>query len=718
MAYTILVAKDKNGKKNNGKNERRRWHDGLAQETKQSVLAVVLLGLGVLLILAWLGKAGSIGSVLYGLLSTLFGKGFFLAPLVCLLASLSLLLQVHEKFVLATPLGGALFLLSSLGLAHIIFGDMTAGYAGFAVAALPLRFLDFWASLVIFAALLVISFLVMFNLTLKFRKKDAPAGADDASQERVANALPLEEAGAGMLANAKGALASAFATMHAPEKASATEAIPAPLLPKEPDTFPPLTRVSFSSDYAPPPLSLLEDDRGKPSSGDIKANANIIQRTLQTFGIDVDMGEINIGPSVTQYTLRPAEGVKISRITNLSNDLGLALAAHPIRIEAPIPGRSLVGIEVPNKSIAFVGLRSLMGELLARKDRSPLAFALGRDVTGQAAFADLARAPHMLIAGSTGSGKSVTIHSLLLNLLFNNSPETLRLLLIDPKRVELTYYNDIPHLLVPVIVEAKQALQALRWAVKEMERRYEQLAGAGVRDVASYNAGVEPREGIPYIIIVIDELADLMSTYQRDVEASVVRLAQMARAVGMHLVVSTQRPSVEVITGLIKANITTRLALQVASQIDSRTILDMAGAEKLLGHGDMLYLAGDAAKPRRIQGAYVSEGEVKKVARHLKNLGDTAYEEAILAPASGNARGGTGEDDIDDDMYEEARAIVVEAGKASASYLQRKLRVGYARAARLLDMLEERGVIGPGEGAKPREVLVKDSFPAAELLES
>lgn len=712
------MAKDKNGKKNNGKSDRRRWHDGLAQETKQSVLAVVLLGLCVLLILAWFGKAGSIGNGLYSLFSILFGKGFFLVPLACLLAAFSLFLHVHERFAGATPLGGTLFLLSSLGLAHIIFGNMAAGYVGFAVAFLPLKFLDFWASLVIFSVLLVISFLVMFNMPLTFRKKDAPHAPDDALPESVANVLPLEEVGSGMLANAKGALASAFAITQAPEKSSATELAPAAFPPKEPDTFPHLARASFSSNYVPPPLSLLEDDRGKPSSGDIKANANIIQRTLQTFGIDVDMGEINIGPSVTQYTLRPAEGVKLTRITNLSNDLGLALAAHPIRIEAPIPGRSLVGIEVPNKSISFVGLRSLMGELLARKDRSPLAFALGRDVTGQAAFADLARAPHMLIAGSTGSGKSVAIHSLLLNLLFNNSPETLRFLLIDPKRVELTYYNDIPHLLVPVIVEAKQALQALRWAVKEMERRYEQLADAGVRDVASYNAGVEAGEGIPYIVVVIDELADLMSTYQRDVEAAVVRLAQMARAVGMHLVVSTQRPSVEVITGLIKANITTRIALQVASQIDSRTILDMAGAEKLLGHGDMLYLAGDAAKPRRIQGAYVSEGEVKKVTRHLKNMGDTAYEEAILMPASGSLGGGMGEDDIDDDMYEEARAVVVEAGKASASYLQRKLRVGYARAARLLDMLEERGVIGPGEGAKPREVLVKDSFPAAELLES
>jgi len=433
------------------------------------------------------------------------------------------------------------------------------------------------------------------------------------------------------------------------------------------------------------------------------------------------MGEVHVGPSITQYTLKPAEGVKLSRITNLASNLGLALAAHPLRIEAPIPGRSLVGIEVPNKSIAFVGLRSLLGELAEKKDYI-LGFALGRDVTGRAVFADLVHMPHLLIAGSTGAGKSVTIHSLLLGLLFRNPPELLRLLLMDPKRVELAYYNAIPHLVTPVVTEAKKAIQALRWAVKEMDRRYGALQQAGARDIGSYNADAANEDVMPYLVIVIDELADLMAAYQREVESSIVRLAQMARAVGIHLIVSTQRPSVEVITGLIKANITTRIALQVASHIDSRTILDRAGAEKLLGRGDMLYMAGDVAKPQRVQGVFVSDGEVKKVAHYLQGLKeereDAAEEEDADIFADGLLAGSSGggeSADMGDELYEEARHLVVESGKASTSLLQRRFRLGYARAARLIDMLEERGVVGPGEGAKPREILISRGEDVREI---
>lgn len=347
----------------------------------------------------------------------------------------------------------------------------------------------------------------------------------------------------------------------------------------------------------------------KPEVGDLRANANIIKRTLESFGIPVEMGEINIGPKVTRYTLRPAEGIKLSRITALSQDLSLALSAHPIRIEAPIPGKPYVGIEVPNKSAAVVRLGNLMSypEFV---NSGLLGFCLGRDVTGEPVFADIEKMPHLLVAGATGSGKSITLHSILISLLYKNSPQTLRLVLIDPKRVELSAYNGLPHLVAPVITQGKKALAVFRWAIAEMEERYETLLRAGARDIQSYNK--KNQSPLPYILIVIDEMADLMAAYGRDVENAIVRLAQMARATGIHLILSTQRPSVEVITGLIKANITARIALQVASQVDSRTILDNAGAEKLLGGGDLLFVSAELSKPKRIQGAYISEEEIKK----------------------------------------------------------------------------------------------------------
>jgi S-DNA-T family DNA segregation ATPase FtsK/SpoIIIE len=403
----------------------------------------------------------------------------------------------------------------------------------------------------------------------------------------------------------------------------------------------------------------------------------------------------------------------------------LALAAHPIRIEAPIPGKSLVGIEVPNKKVALVGLRGMFEDEEYKKSKYFMPLALGRDVSGSPVYAGLEKMPHLLIAGATGTGKSVSINAILLSLLYKHSPDILKLILIDPKRVELVLYNDIPHLITPVITDNKKVLGALKWTVNEMDRRYDQLSRIGCRDIFSYNAKIsekkdeslaESRQLMPFIVVIIDELADLMVSYGRDVEAAIVRLAQMSRAVGIHLIVSTQRPSVEVITGLIKANITSRVAFQVASQVDSRTILDMAGAEKLLGRGDMLFLSGDVAKPRRLQGALVTEKEVKDVVKFLKNQAETiekSNEDENLKIDFNSQVGlngyelGSDEYDVEDELYNSAREVVVTAGKASASFLQRRLKIGYARAARLLDMLEEKGVIGPGEGAKPREVYIK-----------
>ena len=430
------------------------------------------------------------------------------------------------------------------------------------------------------------------------------------------------------------------------------------------------------------------------------------------------MSEVNIGPTVTQYTLKPAEGIKLSKITTLSNDLSLALAAHPLRIEAPIPGRSLVGVEVPNKIRCQVRLRNLIDNQDFKNQRYNLPLCLGRDVAGNPVYADIAKMPHLLVAGSTGAGKTIFLNSLILSLLYRNPLKILRLILIDPKRVEFSAYADLPYLLCPVIYDAQKTVNALQWLTKEMERRFDILSQEKVRDILSYNNKVlkEERDPLPYIVLVIDELADLMAAKGREIEAGIVRLAQMARAVGIHLVVATQRPSVEIITGLIKANITSRITFQVASQVDSRTVLDMAGAEKLLGLGDLLYLSAEVTKPKRIQGAFASDKEVKRVVHWIKgkfadpelfqeNHLAKDLEVSLEAPAADfDAFAGGGEDLL----YEEARKVVTESKKASASLLQRRLRIGYARAARLIDMLEERGVVGPGEGAKPREVYAKE----------
>lgn len=670
----------------------------LSQETKESIVAVIAFLLAILFVVAWFGKAGRIGNLAYTSFDALLGRGYFLMPLSLILVGTALLFSLKQKFVSLPIVGGLIFLLSSLSLADIIFGERTGGLLGFYIAKPFLLMFDAFASGIIFAAFIVIAMLVTFNASLRrsIVQEEENEGEEEEMPimpEVVKSAEPV-------------AMASDFNEMEEefiPPQPRVKED------PKKNASYEVLKALKKkASDYKLPSLDLLNHDSGKPSGGDIKANGNMIQRTLHDFGIPVEMGEVNVGPSVTQYTLKPAQGIKLSRISALQNDLALALAAHPLRIEAPIPGKSFVGIEMPNRSISMVGLRSLL-EREEYQKAGPLVFALGKDVAGDPVYADLAKMPHLLIAGSTGSGKSVSVHSILMGLLYKNTPLSLRLIMVDPKRVEMSYYQDLPHLLTPVITESKEAISALRWAVREMEERYKILQMARKRDIVSYNASGE--EFMPYIVIVIDELADLMASFGREVEASIVRIAQMARAVGIHLVIATQRPSVEVITGLIKANIPTRIAFKVASQIDSRTILDGAGAEKLLGNGDMLYLSSDSGnKPRRIQGAFVSESEVKKVSGFILNQ-ETApeYNEEILQ-AKGNAGGGGGEgfdEDEEDELYEPAYAAVMEAGRASTSFLQRRFRLGYARAARIIDLLEKRGVIGPGDGAKPREILIK-----------
>jgi len=481
-------------------------------------------------------------------------------------------------------------------------------------------------------------------------------------------------------------------------------------------------------DWVPPSLDLLEKKQSPADAGDVNHNAQVIKDTLAEFDMHVSMEGANIGPKVTQYTLRPPSGVKLAKITALETNIALNLAAQSLRMEAPIPGQKAVGIEVPNLKAADVRLHSILTSKRWTDSTEPLSFAIGKDISGEAVIGELNKMPHLLIAGQTGSGKSVMINTLLASLLYRNSPSEMKLILVDPKYVEMALYQDIPHLLTPVITEDDKTISALKWAVNEMQRRYMLLAEHKVKDIASYNRKtktsgkkimIADEEGIeqehengamPYIVIVIDELAELMMIAARDVEALIVRLAQKARAVGIHLVLATQRPSVNVITGLIKANVPARIAFTVPSQVDSRTILDQVGAEKLLGQGDMLMVTPDISKPRRIQGALVTEEEVQSIMTHLHLQAPPQYnDEVVSQPVKLNGKGGIVMDfdnGSDDAIYKDAIKVVTDSGKASASLLQRRLRVGYARAARLIETMEDQGIVGPADGARPREVLI------------
>jgi S-DNA-T family DNA segregation ATPase FtsK/SpoIIIE len=726
------MAKNEKGKKKfNDKSS-----SGLKTQTKHGIISVVFFVLAIFFLMAKFAVAGPVGIFFNQELKLLLGIGDILLPILFLLLAISFIKSEVPDIGWIRTLSGVLFLLSSLGIIDIASGagNHKGGLIGEILSTPFVALFDVYASIVFLSALLIISLIIMFdtkpNFTTFFSKigswfsKKSP---DDTKSDLNEKEMEEVEKVSAPLLNEEGVPAG-NSKKKTPPRLSGTP--PSKGGEENEEEMPIRKRKNMFGSYVPPPITLLEEDKGKPNTGDIKANANIIKRTLANFGIEVEMDEITVGPTVTRYALKPAEGVKLSRIVGLQNDLALSLAAHPIRIEAPIPGKSLVGIEIPNKSKSIVGLATLLADEKFQNSPKPLTIALGRNISGRATFGNLAKMPHVLVAGTTGSGKSVTIHSMITSLLYRNGPDDLKLILIDPKRVELTLYNNIPHLLTPVITEAKKTILALKWAAKEMDRRYDILEAESVRDIESYHknvfdknpkktrknsAGVDEEinaDRLPYIVIIIDELADIMSSYPRELEAAIVRLAQMSRAVGIHLILSTQRPEVNVITGLIKANIPARIALKVSSQIDSRTILDAGGAEKLLGAGDMLYSSGEA-QPERLQSAFISEGEVKKVVKYLADAyKDEVSEEITLTSGSISADKSIFESSLedgedDDEMYEEARACVIEAGKASTSYLQRKLKLGYARAARLMDVLEERGVIGPGDGAKPREVLEK-----------
>jgi S-DNA-T family DNA segregation ATPase FtsK/SpoIIIE len=660
----------------------------LSLKVKYLIWVTIFITLAIFLFLSINEEGGPLGKYLIIGLRFVFGWSVWLIPFIFILFAYYLLkLKEEEKIKNNFFIGLLIFILVVTALNKLIifneeksFKEVKEGYLGFLIVWLFNKIFGFLASLIILISLGFIGLILIFSNFLKEETEETEEIEKKSIWQKIKEKIKDKR-----------------------EKKISEKIVLKPeeiVLKKEKEIKP--FKVHQLKTKIDLPIDLLDIDSTKPESGDIKTNKLIIQKTLESFGIKVEMGEVRVGPTVTQYTLKPAEGIKLSQIVSLQNDLALALAAHPIRIEAPIPGQSWVGIEVPNKKVAIVRLREILASEEFKKRKSNLTIALGKDVTGNIWLADLGKMPHLLVAGATGSGKTVMLNSIIITLVYQNSPDELKFILIDPKRVELTLYNDLPHLLTPVITEVEKTINALKWAIKEMEKRFDIMAENKKRDIESFNK--EAKEKLPYIVIIIDELADLMVAAPHEIETCIIRLAQMARATGIHLILATQRPSVDIITGLIKANITSRIAFSVASMTDSRTILDFSGAEKLLGRGDMLFISPELSKPKRLQGAYVSDQEIKRVVEYLRNIKEPYYQMEILEKKYEIENFA---ELVDDELLPQAREIVIQSGKASATLLQRRLRIGYARAARLLDLLEKEGTIGPAEGAKPREVLKK-----------
>jgi S-DNA-T family DNA segregation ATPase FtsK/SpoIIIE len=700
--------------------------------------AVFLIAISLLLVIAWFDAGGPVLEWLHAAAITVIGYAVYIIPILFVYIAVEIFRAEDNRLPFVMKLATTLLIVWFAGLFGLMTdgrGSVTGGAIGSFVNSFTLALVDSGVAMFAYVLLILVTTLFVLRVSpitvirsivgllrrdiseqdenIKVMRRAAEA---DAPKKMKIGELKLN-AGVPMLDNdseekkSKG-LSSLRGSIKQDKAAEEQAAL-----------------VSVSDpNWQAPSVDLLEKKQSPADAGDVQQNAQTIRDTLAEFNIDVEMEGANIGPKVTQYTLKPPSGVKLTRITALETNIALNLAAQSLRIEAPIPGQRAVGIEVPNRKAADVRLYGILTAKQWKNNREPLSFAIGKDISGDAVVGELNKMPHLLIAGQTGSGKSVMINTLLTSLLYRNSPSEMKLILVDPKQVEMAPYEDIPHLLTPVITEPEKTISALKWAVNEMERRYKLLAEEKIRDIKTYNHKIHSSnkkdadeaagEGaMPYIVIVIDELADLMMVAARDVEALIVRLAQKARAVGIHLVLATQRPSVDVITGLIKANVPARIAFTVASQIDSRTILDQAGAEKLLGQGDMLMLTPSMSKPKRIQGAWVMDEEVVTITDHLRMQSAPQYNDEIVSqPVQLNGKGGVVMDfdgGGDDDMYKDALRVVIESGKASTSLLQRRLRIGYARAARIIEQMEEQGVIGAADGARPREVLISSLDDAA-----
>jgi S-DNA-T family DNA segregation ATPase FtsK/SpoIIIE len=662
---------------------------------KRELIGLIFLAVALLILFSVFGSAGIFGQYFNQVLTFLIGWTAYLLPFLAIIYIYQLLRgrEVSLNIILGTVFVilalSSIFSLLNLdqGLSFVTAGN-GGGVIGYGLAYILNSLLAFWPVLIILLLWLVAGSLMYFNVSFAslFSRNKNPEEEPMMGDEAVTAEAGESEHGMSIFNWRRRKVETEVETPQATEAGQ--------------------LKVSDSS-WAFPPLDLLGNEEKEAKVGNVEKKSEIIKKTLGDYGIEVAMGEVNIGPTVTQFTLKPKTGTKLNNIVSRSEEIAYALAAHPIRIEAPIPGKSAVGIEVPNQEAAVVRLRKILESKEYEQEKSLLAVPMGKDVSGKTYVTELTRMPHLLVAGSTGSGKSVFLNSMLLTFLYSNSPKTLRMILVDPKRVEFTLYNDLPHLLSPVITEVDKTISALRWATEEMDRRYILLQEHGKRNILDYNRSVSSDKKLSYILIMVDELADLMTQAKREVEASIVRLTQMARATGIHLVLATQRPSTDVITGLIKANITNRVAFQVASQIDSRTILDHAGAEKLLGRGDMLFQSADSSKPKRIQGPRVTEEEIRRVTSFLKDREKPNYDETVTQVRGG----GFGINGDSDELLEQAAEVIIQSNKASASLLQRRMRVGYARAARLVDMLEEKGVVGPQEGSRPRRVLVdQDTF--------
>ena len=705
--------------------------------------ALFLIAISLLLVTAWFNAGGPVLQWLHDVTLSAIGYAVFVIPALFVYVAVEIFRAEDNRLPFVMKLATASAILWFAALFSLFKngqGLTTGGVVGDFIDSGMLALVDttvaaFIYVLLIFITLLFIIRVSPFTIIKKIWEMSRRDTTDyEANVKVMRNAAAIDEPRAGGIGNFKlnvGAAASDADVdlSETGKKQSGLSNLRGGFVrDKVAEEQAALVTVS-DPDWQMPSLDLLEKKQSPADPGDVQQNAAIIKNTLDEFDIDVKMEGANIGPRVTQYTLSPPSGVKLTRITALETNIALNLAAQSLRIEAPIPGQKVVGIEVPNRKAADVRIHSVLTSRQWKSCTEPLAFAIGKDISGEAVIGELNKMPHLLIAGQTGAGKSVMINTILASLLYHNSPSEMKLILVDPKQVEMALYEDIPHLLTPVISEPDKTISALKWAVNEMQRRYTLFAEHKVKDIKSYNQKIRsggtkitvsddfgiPQEhetgAMPYIVIVIDELADMMMVAARDAELLIVRLAQKARAVGIHLVLATQRPSVNVITGLIKANVPARIAFTVASQMESRIILDQAGAEKLLGQGDMLLLTPSMSKPKRIQGAWVTDEELNKIVAHLHMQSPPQYnDEVVSQPVHLNGKGGVvmdfDDNNNEDDMYKDAVRLVIETNKASTSFLQMRLRVGYARAARIIQTMEEQGIIGPADGARPREVLI------------